>query len=262
MIRSGRVQLSSEFIDVAGHRAHVLRTLGHSGPTVVLLSSMFLLNRTYRPTLVALARRGMHAIAVQAPGSGLSSRLAAPWELEDYADWTGSFLETIRASRAVLIGHSNSGAVALLAGARHAARIAGVVACGAVGGAGCGSMRRIIPSRALDAFFEPLFSLRATPDAVYNLVHHPRNFASQIALARRELTGSMPAIGFPVLLAWGARDFTMPQRCADSLRGAMPGAGLYISQRGSHDWLVARADEFADVVSAWIASGYHLPGLP
>ena len=56
----------------------------------------------------------------------------------------------------------------------------------------------------------------------------------------------------PTLLAWGARDHTIPIRCAHTLRGLIPGASLYVSRHGSHDWMIDRAPEFASVVRAFI----------
>jgi pimeloyl-ACP methyl ester carboxylesterase len=58
----------------------------------------------------------------------------------------------------------------------------------------------------------------------------------------------------PVLLAWGAMDFVMPVAGARELANLLPDAQLYVSQRGSHDWLIERAEEFGAMLERFVAS--------
>ena len=245
-----------EYPTLAGHRAHVVATGPRAGPPVVLVPSMFLMARTYRDTMRALAGRGeFRAIAIEMPGSGESSPLREPWDFARYADWLVRLLEQMGLSRVPLIGHSNSGAVALHAGASGSPAVGSIILADPIGGSGCGSMWKILPSRAFDVIFEPHFSIAAWPDAVFNLVHHGRSFWQQLRLARTNLLDVARRVtALPALVLVGQRDYTMPVRCARSLATAIPDARLHVSSTGSHDWLVSHADEFAVVVRDFLAS--------
>jgi len=64
------------------------------------------------------ARRGIHCCSRirYAPGSGRASKLRRPWRFEDYADHLLRVLEQLDLRDITLIGHSNSAAVAMIAG--------------------------------------------------------------------------------------------------------------------------------------------------
>ena len=58
----------------------------------------------------------------------------------------------------------------------------------------------------------------------------------------------------PTLLGWGKHDHTCPLPAGQRYAEVMPMAQLYVSEHGLHNWLVTRPEEFADVVSSFIAS--------
>src|SRR5205814_8675335 len=108
-------------ISAEGHEA-VIHEAGVGSPPVVLLASMFVRARSYEPLLVELSK-SFRTIVVEAPGSGLASRVDRPWNFERYGQWLAALLETMELQDITLIGHSNSGPPVFFAGARHAERI-------------------------------------------------------------------------------------------------------------------------------------------
>ena len=222
------------------------------GQPLVLLVTPFILARTYRPTIRALAR-SFRVTAIEMPGSGAGgSRLSPAWDFRQMADWVVSALDQIEPNRPiVLVGHSNSGAVALLAAASAApGRIASLILADTVGGPSSHSYARILAGRALDAILEPLFTIRATIPALSNLFRHTRHQLSQIRHAiHADLSDQASRVTVPTLLAWGRRDLTVRLRDAESLMKRMPNARLYVSERGGHDWIIVLADEFSDALA-------------
>ncbi len=232
-------------------RAHYLEV--GDGPTLVLLASMLVRARTYAPLIARLAPH-FRVLAVELPGSGRSSRLTQTWGLEEYADWSERFLNAVAVERAIIVGHSNSGAVALLMGARRPERVSSLVLADAIGARQSHSLFRLLLARAVDAALEPGLSARGWPDVAWNLLFHTGSFLHQVRLAARaDVLQQAPAVVAPTLVAWGRKDHTMPLVCSARLRAVIPGSRLHLSE-GSHDHCIAHADEFARSVSKFVES--------
>ncbi|AUX24451.1 alpha/beta hydrolase [Sorangium cellulosum] len=222
---------------------------------VVLLPSMLIRGMSYRSTVKEAAQRA-RVLVVELPGSGRGSRLRAPWTLERYARCIADTLEVLQLERVTLIGHSLSGAAALVAGAMYPERLAGLVLVNSVGVNPPRSILALLLARAADVSLEPRFSAHAGPGLLYNLIFHTRNALSLLRIAAMaELSGYAALVGrarLRTLLAWGARDHTTPLGSALELRRLIPGSILHVSTKGSHDWLVERPAEFADVLARFM----------
>ncbi len=103
------------------------------GPPLLMLPSVFLPASCYRPTIEALAGAGFRVLAAEQPGSGGSSPVRRPAPHELTADWAAAFLDALGIDRALVVGHSDSGASCVYLGARHPGRLDGLVLCSAVG---------------------------------------------------------------------------------------------------------------------------------
>jgi pimeloyl-ACP methyl ester carboxylesterase len=223
------------------------------GATIVLLVSPFARASMYRPTIQRLAKR-FRVIAVEMPGCGCAARLRHPWDFDDYARWVAALIEALGLDDVVLIGHSHTGAVAMRVGAEHPQRIAGLVLADSVGAAGPRSILAVLVGCAMCVPFEVRFVLRGTLRLARNLVRHGRNFLVQFWRAvRSDVRPVARGVGRPVLLAWGALDFVMPVSGARELAKLLSDVQVYISQRGSHDWLIERAEEFGAMVEGFAA---------
>jgi pimeloyl-ACP methyl ester carboxylesterase len=215
---------------------------------IVLLASPFARVGLYRPLIDALSA-SFRVIAVEMPGCGCAARLRQAWTFEAYARWVAAFLERLDLENVLLIGHSYTGAVAIKLGASPG-RVTRIILADSVGGNGPRSILAVLVGCAMCVPLEIRFVLRGVPHLTYNLLRHSRNFLVQFWRAvRADVRDDAPRVRGPVLLAWGALDFVMPISGARQLEALMPGASLVVSQRGSHDWLIERAEEFAGVVS-------------
>jgi pimeloyl-ACP methyl ester carboxylesterase len=236
-------------IRVGKHESHVVE-IG-SGPPVVVLAAMLIMVESYGPMIERLCHR-FRIFAVEMPGCGRGSRLSTPWSFEHYAAYGARLLEALGLERATLIGHSNAGAVALIMGALHPERIAELILVNSLGADPRGSVIDLMAGHAANLPREPGFALRAAPSLIYNLVHHPRDVVNQVQLAARDdLRGYAARVAVRTLVGWGARDHTVPLQDAHVLHRLIPGSALHVSDRGSHDWLVARPAEFAEVFMAF-----------
>jgi pimeloyl-ACP methyl ester carboxylesterase len=224
------------------------------GPVIVLLASPFARVGLYRPLIDALCR-DFRVIAVEMPGCGCAARLRNSWRFDAYAEWVAAFLEKLDVRDVLLIGHSYTGAVAIVLGAGVCERVRGIVLADTVGASGPRSILAVLVGAAICVPLEIRFVLRGVPHLSYNLLRHSRNFLVQFWRAvRADVRDVAPRVRPPVLVAWGALDFIMPVSGAHMLAALIPHARLEISKRGSHDWLIDRAGEFARAVRAFAAS--------
>lgn len=243
------MQARERRVRVGEHESHVVE-IG-SGPPVVILAAMLIMAGSYAPLIERLRHR-FQIFAVEMPGCGRGSRRSTPWSFEQYAEHAAGLLEALGLERTTLVGHSNAGAVALIMGAQHPERIADLVLVNSLGADPRGSVLALMEGHACNLPLEPAFAFRAAPALIYNLVHHPRDVVNQVRLAARDdLTGYAARVAVRTLVGWGARDRTVPLRDAHVLHRLIPGSALHISTVGSHDWLVARPAEFAEVFTAF-----------
>jgi pimeloyl-ACP methyl ester carboxylesterase len=240
-------------VDVAGFRGRYWDIGPRDGPVVVLLPSQLARGQAYLRTANAIARRGLRVVVVEMPGSGGGSRVEPPWTKDHYARWLAGFLERLRLSGVTLIGHSNSGVAALLVAAGQPQRVAGLILADSTGARDLGTIPGVLASHTPEFPFEYWFTWRGGPDVFFNMLVHWRNFWAQVRCAVNDVViQEARRVQAPTLVAWGAYDATVPVDCAELFRNAIPGARLYWSPDGRHDWIIEHPEEFAAMAAAFV----------
>ncbi len=236
-----------DFLDVAGHRTRIFRA--GQGPPLILVPSAFLRASSYKGTIEALSA-DFHVIAAEIPGSGGSARVEKPWGFDDGADWTVALIAALGLDRAIVLGHSDSGGMAAVLGARHPGWLRGLVLADSVGAEPGATWWKLALRRMRDGTFEePRLNLPLTPHMLAGLIKHPRNWldhAFKLAADTQPLEVA-PQIAVPTLLAWGRRDHTFPPECAERFHAAIPNSRI-AWHPASHDWLITHPADFADAV--------------
>ena len=238
---------AEHWIDVGGRQTRTYR-LGQ-GPPLVLIPSVFLRASSYRGTIAGLAEH-FEVIAAEMPGSGKSQRLKTSWGFVEGADWAAELLNTLALDQAIVLGHSDTGGVAAMMGARHPDRVHALVLADSVGALPGASWFTLLLGRLRDTIFEEArLTFPLGPPLVANLLRHPRNWlyhAFRLA-ADTEPLEIAPRIQAPALLAWGRRDHTFPPACAERFQAAIPRSRIAWSS-GSHDWLITHPHDFSVAV--------------
>jgi pimeloyl-ACP methyl ester carboxylesterase len=241
-------------IDVAGYSAFVTES-GEGAETILLVPTMFGRADTYKETIAELARRGFRVITIELPGTGYSSKLTEPWSCERLSVWLAGAIDTMRLdpTHLTLVGHSNSAAVVMFLAARRPGLCARIVLADTVGAMPHPRLPAILMGRALDSILELRLTIWGSPHLLFNLRRHTLNLLYQLELAVERPAWALPRIAVPTLLAWGARDHTIPLRASRrALERLIQAPQLYISRLGSHDWCITEPTEFADAVNAFI----------
>jgi pimeloyl-ACP methyl ester carboxylesterase len=256
------------------------------GPVVVLLHGLASDSETWDRALVALAARGVRAIALDLLGHGRSDKPVSAYLLDDFADSLLAFLDALEVPAATLCGHSLGGAVAVHFGAAHPARVERLILVSA-GGLG----REVHPvlraaalpiaPAVLDLALRPRLRryyasprvhrvLRLTPDNLTNLRRASRALGSQDGRAAffAALRGVIEPGGqrgsfiemrklaahVPTMLVWNSGDPVIPVAHARAAHAHLPGSKLVIFESTGHEPHRRNAERFADEVAAFLAA--------
>lgn len=108
----------------------VARRLGE-GPLVLALHGGLGLAHDYLlPSMTALAASGYGVVLPDHPGNGRSRPVTSYPDMDGYADACVALMDEVAADRAVLLGHSYGGFIALQTALSHPGRVAGLVLVG------------------------------------------------------------------------------------------------------------------------------------
>lgn len=122
----------SRFVEVNGLRVHY-KAAGQGEPTLILLHGFAASVFSWREVMAPLAAEGT-VIAFDRPASGLTERVLAgewqgenPYTVEAQADLTVGLMDRLGVEKAVLVGNSAGGTIALLTALRHPTRVEALV---------------------------------------------------------------------------------------------------------------------------------------
>src|SRR5687767_8966402 len=169
--------------------------------------------------------KAARVLALDLPGHGESEDVG-PASIERHADVAAAFLSALGAARAIAVGHSLGGAVALALAARHAAVVDGLVllsTCARLPSSGTrtpwllpfvsGPLRSAMFFTTAQAL---LFAASAPPEAVRLGMHELRacraeTLATDMAMSRSmDFTAVAGTLRVPALVLCGSRDQITP----------------------------------------------------
>ena len=236
-------------------------------PPVVLLHGLGATNASLLPCLADLAR-DHRVIAPDLPGFGQSAAPAVAYTPAWYAAWVEAFQREVGARRAVLLGNSLGGRIALEAGLTHPRSVRGLVLI--TPSPAFRRLRQWIPAVRLlrpelanlpvplnhRLVVEAVRGMFSDPDVlpkpwydaaadecvrVFRSRPHRVAFfsvARQIfvedAYGRKGFWDRLPHLQPPALFLWGDRDRLVPSSFARHVAGALPQAGSVVMEHCGH----------------------------
>ena len=212
-----------------------------SGPPVVLLHAALHDRTDYAPVVDALAD-GHRVLALDWPGHGSSPLPATPLRAVEFGDLLVEFADRLDLTNAVVVGNSVGGYAACRLALERPDRVAGVVLVNTGGftphsvftRAFCALMGRPAVVKAIfPLFVRGYMRAKNPPDkaVVDRVVARAKTDAGARTAAAlwesftdpgHDLRSRAAAIAAPVLITWGAKDFTAPQRYGRIVHAAIP----------------------------------------
>jgi pimeloyl-ACP methyl ester carboxylesterase len=251
------VKFTDGFIEVDGCRTHLRR--GGSGQPLLYLHGASGAP-AIMPFMEQLAAR-FDVLVPEHPGYGLSDEPAWLENIHDAAYFYLDFLKRLNLQKAVVVGSSMGGWMALEMAVRDTSRIESLVLVGPAGIAAPG----VHPA---DIFLMP-------PEEVTRSLFHDQKLAGQrlaepvtpesldIALKNRHTTARLAweprlhdpflpkwlhRIDVPVKIIWGAEDRILPVAFAHQFKKFLPHAELHIMEHAGHLPQVEKPDAFCEIV--------------
>jgi pimeloyl-ACP methyl ester carboxylesterase len=242
-----------------------------TGPDLVLVPGTFSDRRTWLEVLGALSSR-FRCLLFDPRGTGATPDPGRPFTPDDLVDDLLAVMDAAAVPRAHLVGHSLGATVALLAAARHPARVSRAVLVGPASHPDPyletvldhweALARSDLPDAALHlglvlpAFGREAFE-RVVPALVRDMGRHalPRaTILRHIACDRAQDTRFAARVDAAVLVLAGADDILTGPPHARALAGAIPGAALELLPGCGHTPQLERPAELVRAVAGFLRS--------
>lgn len=284
----GQTTIESYTCEVAGLRTHYLAA--GAGAPVALLHGNGDSAQVWRQTLGALG--GSYRLyAPDLPGFG-ESEPPPDYAPAAYAHFISAFLDHVGIERAVLVGSSFGGSIALHLACATPARVTALVL---VGSASLGQMINLgWPSPILPGYGELLTAFHQTPLGAalragsraaqllaypfqapldwlveqYRTALQPGMMDSALAVARAQadlfgqrdiLLDELPRLTMPTLLVWGVFDRVLPLFQAWAAVNRLPNGSLKILPDCGHLPYIEQPRRFAAALDAFLSAHPALP---
>jgi len=188
---------------------------------------------------------------LELPGGESTPRLPEKWTFAQYAEWVAAWMESVGLNYArALIGHSNSGPVAMELAARWPERVGHLLLVGSIGAEPRRSLFHFSLTYAQGVESEGTFPLRAFWVLLGNLIKQTTALWHQRGLALSITVESLAKrVQSPTTLLWGRHDHAAGLEAPHTLVRWLGGkARIVWSETGGHDWLIVQPQAFAQAV--------------
>lgn len=276
----------SRFIDCNGFRVHYRIMGGGKAPHIVLLHGSFLSIRSWRDVMGPLSSDAT-VLAFDRPAFGLTSRPLPSkhnevrYSPEAQSDLIVDLMTRLGIDRAVLVGNSTGGTLALLTALRHPERVQGVVLAGAMIYSGYATSE--VPSfmkpfmKAMSPLFSRMMKLVITKLYDRNIRgfwHVPERLSDETLAAFRgdlmvgdwsrgfwelflethhlHFERRLASLSVPALVVTGEHDLTVKVEESLRLSKELPGAELRVIPDCAHLPQEEQPEAFARIVKEFV----------
>lgn len=270
-------------IDVGGLNIHYL-TAGSNDPPLVMLHGVGDSAADWSWVLPALANRN-RVLAVDFPGCGDSAKPQREYSLEFLTQFLADFLNTLEVQRAVLVGNSLGGLIALRFALSNPERVAALILVDSMGFGQ--AVNPALASLTLPWYGESAIAWSKTPLGAKQrawsraaLLFARPSQVPAAWLAEQERLGllpgfleanlsilrsqvyvfgqqqivleSLPQVQMPTLVVWGVNDFVLPNKQAQDAVNRLQQAHLALIPDCGHLPQVERPELFTDTLNEFL----------
>jgi 3-oxoadipate enol-lactonase len=244
-----------------------------TGTPVVFIHGFPFSREMWTPQVEAV-RSSCYAVTYDVRGHGGSDVGDGQYSVEYFVDDLIALLDHLKISRAVLVGLSMGGYIALRAVERHPERVRGLVLCDTRSEADGneGKIKRAQQAQLVradgmkkfaDAFLAGVFyakTFERSPDTVAMirriiLASSPTAVAGTLLAlaARTDSTPALFAIRVPSLILVGQHDALTPPSASHAMKEKIPGAELHVLPKAAHLSNLENAALFNDYLTEFLA---------
>ncbi len=268
------------YADIGGIRTR-FRAAGSSGPALVLIHGLGATLESWMHNIEPLGRC-YRVLAPDLVWFGKTDKPAGEVKPERFSEFIVQFMDRFGLRRAILIGNSMGGMIAVRIALDYPDRVSGLVL---VNPAGFGremnfwlrlrtilrlrsrvrvplriarwAVRQLVYNRQAitDELIESVLeatNLPGSQEAYYRVLRLGADWRGLKAEALRQVRDAAPGIRVPTLIVWGRQDRILPVSHAFVAHRQIPNSQLYIFDHCGHCPMIERADEFNRLVDDFV----------
>ncbi len=115
------------YVRTAWGQVHVRQAGDPLAPALLMLHQSPLSSATFEVVLKPLADNGIHSVAIDTPGFGMSDPTPSPWSIPQYADGVWQVADALGLNEVTLLGQHTGAVVACEAAVQQRSRVAGLI---------------------------------------------------------------------------------------------------------------------------------------
>lgn len=232
---------------------------------VVLLHGWNLSKATFTPLFDAFSKEGFRVYSFDFPGFGREPSPKKPWHVVDYAEFLKRYLDTHGIKKAMLVGHSFGGRVALKFVQLYPSMVSHLVLSGTPGFspvlkrkmlfffilAKIGSFIFSIPPLSFFADFAKRFLYYASGSREFFRAEGTMRETFKNVVAD-DLIVPMQSVVCPTLLLWGEYDLIVPLAICYRMAEVMPTAIVKVIAEADHGAPFKNSNIFVSYVRSFV----------
>jgi pimeloyl-ACP methyl ester carboxylesterase len=191
--------------------------------------------------------------------------------VKGFAKYLDDFLKFKKIDKAILLGNSLGGHVALYYTNKHPEKVEAIVLTGSSGlyekGMGDSYPKRnnydYIKKKAQEVFHDPKVATKELVDEIFRVVNDRMKVIRTLALAksaiRHNMAKDLPNMNLPVCLIWGKNDNVTPPEVAEEFKRLLPNADLYWIDKCGHAPMMEHPEKFNQILEEWFIKKGFMP---
>ena len=174
------------------------------------------------------------------------------------------FMVFKKIDKAILLGNSLGGHIALYFTKLNLKNVAGIVLAGS-SGLYEKSMGDTYPKRGnyeyiklktQEVFYRPEVATKKVVDEIFEAVNDRNKVIRTLAIAksaiRHNMAKDLPAMNTPACIIWGKNDSVTPPEVAEDFEKLLPDADLYWIDKCGHAPMMEHPDKFNEILENWL----------
>lgn len=250
----------TEFLKTEGKFTYA--EAGEGTPIIVLHGLMGALSN-FDATFQYFSKNGYKVLIPELP---LYTLPLIKTNVRNLAKFLHDFIEFKQLKKAVLLGNSLGGHIALYYTKHFPEDVGSLVLTGSSGlyekAMGDSYPKRgnyeYIEQKTKDVFYDPKIATKELIDQVYKIVNNRNSVIKTLAIAksaiRHNMAGDLPNMDQPSCIIWGKQDNVTPPEVAEDFHKLLPDSDLFWIDKCGHAAMMERPEEFNKILHDWFLS--------
>ena len=180
------------------------------------------------------------------------------------SEYLHDFMKHKKLEKAVLVGNSLGGHIALVFSKKYPEKVDGLILTGSSGlyekAMGDTFPRRgdynYIKAKTEEVFYNPKTATKELVDKVFDIVNKSDSVIRLLAFAksaiRHNMSEDLPNMNMPICLVWGKQDKVTPPHVAEEFQSLFPNSELFWIDKCGHSPMWEHPEKFSEITIDWL----------